>query len=109
MDLLTQKFPLQSEQDEKIQARFIVGKAYSGRTCGEFLKSCGVSRRLTVKLKRTDGGILCGGKFIRTCDKVFEGDVITLGIGEGVPLGPNHELFVPTAYEDSDVITVTKI
>lgn len=108
MDPLTRKFPLQSERDEKIQARFIVGKDADGRTCGEFLKSCGVSRRLTVKLKRTDGGILCGGKFIRTCDKVFEGDVLTLGTGESFPLEPNYGLYVPAVYEDSDVIVFDK-
>lgn len=79
-----------------------------GKTCGDFLRSKGVSRRLLVKLKRMPSGMTRDGETVRTVDPVRNGDVIVLRLEDESLLEPNFTLNVPVAYEDSDVIVFNK-
>ena len=92
-------------ENNNIQAEFTVSRDCS---CGDFLKSMGVSRRLVSKLKRTAGGIERNGQPVRTCDTLLAGDVISLKAFDADRLEPNPALKVPTVYEDSDVIVFDK-
>ncbi|MGN0674378.1 MAG: pseudouridine synthase, partial [Oscillospiraceae bacterium] len=79
-----------------------------GKTCGDFLRSKGVSRRLLVKLKRVPFGMTREGNTIKTVDTVRTGDIIILKLEDESLLEPNFTLNVPVAYEDSDVIVFSK-
>ncbi|MDE7278936.1 MAG: RluA family pseudouridine synthase, partial [Oscillospiraceae bacterium] len=82
--------------------------ADEGKTCGDFLRSKGVSRRLTAKLKRIPDGITRNGCLIRTVDTVSRGDVISLKAEDERLTEPNGELSAPVVYEDGDVIVFDK-
>ena len=84
------------------------GASDNGKTCGDFLRSRGVSRRLTAKLKRIPGGITRNGFSIRTVDTVLAGDVISLKAEDERLTEPNGNLYVPVVYEDGDVIVFNK-
>ncbi len=84
------------------------GVSDNGKTCGDFLRSRGVSRRLTAKLKRICGGITRNGFPVRTVDTVLAGDVISLKAEDERLTEPNGELYVPVVYEDGDVIVFNK-
>ncbi len=93
---------------ENSQAVFTADVSDSGTACGEFLKKHGVSRRLTVKLKRTENGITRNGMPIRTCDIIYTGDVIRLRSLDPAPLEAVSGIDVPVAYEDNDLIVFDK-
>ncbi len=93
---------------ENIQAEFYAESSDDGKTCGDLLKKHGVSRRLTVKLKRAEGGITRNGFPIRTCDPVSAGDVIRLKALDTDLLEAVPGLEVPVVYEDGDVIVFDK-
>ncbi|MGN0585890.1 MAG: RluA family pseudouridine synthase, partial [Oscillospiraceae bacterium] len=57
---------------------FTVSGEENGSTVGDVLRRRGVSRRLTVKLKRAENGITLNGEHIRTVDTVKSGDIISL-------------------------------
>ena len=84
------------------------GVSDNGKICGDFLRSRGVSRRLTAKLKRIPGGITRNGSPIRTVDTVLAGDVISLKAEDERLTEPNGRLYVPVVYEDGDVIVFNK-
>lgn len=90
------------------QAEFTADAAEDGLSCGELLKRRGVSRRLTVKLKRLDGGITRGGERIRTVDTVHAGDTISLLCVDESFLEPCTGLSVPVVYEDEQVVVFNK-
>lgn len=98
----------QRSRKKNEQVSFTVGESFSGRTCGEFLKLMGVSRRLVVRAKRTDGGITRNGGFVKTSDIVFAGDRISLKRLDRSLLEPVHGLDVPIAYDDDDVTVYIK-
>ena len=100
--------PENSSSCRREQAEFIVDGNFSGRTCGEFLKSSGVSRRLIARLKRVECGISRSGFPIKTTDTVSEGDRIVLKSLDKTLLEPNPRLDVPVVYEDRDVIVFCK-
>lgn len=79
-----------------------------GKSCGDLLRSRGVSRRLTARLKRVPDGITRRGCRIRTADTVHAGDVISLKIQNERLTEPNGELFAPIVYEDGDLIVFDK-
>lgn len=89
---------------------FTVTAAESGLTVGEVLRKRGVSRRLTVRLKRTESGIMLNSQSVHTNVRVTRGDI--LGISEedtqSVSLTANSKLNVPVLYEDGDVIVFDK-
>lgn len=87
---------------------FTAGVSDSGKTCGDFLRSRGVSRRLTAKLKRIPGGITRNGFPVRTVDTVLTGDVISLKAEDERLTEPNGNLYVPVVYEDGDIIVFNK-
>lgn len=84
----------------------MVGK--DGMNCGDFLRQCGVSRRLVTKLKRVTMGITRGGELLRTVDTVKEGDVVVLKNLDENLLEPNESLRVPIAYEDENLVIFNK-
>ncbi|MBZ4671057.1 MAG: rRNA synthase [Clostridiales bacterium] len=88
---------------------FLVGEDFSGRSVEAFLmKGCGISRRLLLKLKRTDMGILKNGEHARSVDVVKEGDRIEISLEDEKTLEANPALCVPVVYEDEDVIVFDK-
>lgn len=84
------------------------GISDEGKTCGDFLRSRGVSRRLTAKLKRVPCGMTRGGILIRTVDTVHAGDIISLKAEDDRLTEPNGALCAPVVYEDGDVIVFDK-
>ncbi|MCH5194802.1 MAG: RluA family pseudouridine synthase [Oscillospiraceae bacterium] len=90
------------------QAEFTADASEEGLSCGELLKRRGVSRRLTVKLKRLEDGITVNGKQIRTVDTVHAGDIISLRCLDESLLEPNSSLYVPVVYEDEQVVVFNK-
>lgn len=84
------------------------GTSDEGKSCGDFLRSRGVSRRLTAKLKRVRDGITRNGCLIRTVDTVRAGDIISLKTEDERFTEPNGELSAPVVYEDGDVIVFNK-
>lgn len=90
---------------------FTAGVSDGGRTCGDFLRSKGVSRRLTAKLKRVQDGITRNGCLIRTVDTVLAGDVISLKTDSGrhePSAEPGGGLFAPIVYEDESIVVFNK-
>lgn len=80
-----------------------------GKPFGEILKNRGFSRRLVLRMKRTEGGMTRDGITIRTIDRVREGDVIVIKDDDGIhPLRGNTELSVPVLYEDREVVVFGK-
>lgn len=75
----------------------------------DYLKNnCKVSRRLIQKLKNTDGGITCNGKFIRTVDNVENGDCIELNISDENDIEPNGSLKAEIVFESESVVVFDK-
>lgn len=87
---------------------FIVDIGSNGMNCGDFLRKCGVSRRLVTKLKRVPMGITVNGKLLRTVDTVWTGDVIKLKNLDESLLEPNERLTVPVIYEDENIVIFNK-
>ena len=80
----------------------------NGKTLGEALSKRGISRRLIIRLKRTDGGILCNGNHIRTIDRVCTGDVIELCERDEKQLEPNFEIKADILFENENLIIFNK-
>lgn len=79
-----------------------------GISCGDFLRRCGVSRRLITKLKRVPFGITRRNELIRTIDEIHNGDVVVLKLCDEDFLEPNEMLRVPIVYEDENMIVFNK-
>ena len=87
---------------------FTVDADENGSTVGDILRRRGVSRRLTVKLKRAENGITLNGEHIRTVDTVRSGDIISLLLRDEKTLEANGSLCAPVVYEDDDVVIFDK-
>lgn len=72
------------------------------------LLSNNVSKRLIRKLKQTNDGITINGKHIRTIDKVFKGDRITITLDDEKTLESNGYLNVPVLFDCDDLIAFDK-
>lgn len=90
------------------RTEFSVPAAWDGKTCGDFLRYSGVSRRLAAKLKRTPNGITLNGSHVRTVDVIRAGDVVSIKSMNESFLEPNALLTVPIAYEDEGVVVFDK-
>lgn len=78
-------------------------------TLEAFLRhDCGLSRRQLCRLKHVDGGILCGGKPIRSIDTVHPGDEVILRIPDVPNIEANPALQVPLVFEDEDLLVFHK-
>lgn len=67
------------------------------------------SKRMIVKLKGKKGEVQLNGEHIRMIDFGKAGDVITVIIDdESHYIKENEELFVPTVYEDEDIVVYNK-
>lgn len=95
-------------KDSLSQTEFKVPVGWDGKTCGDFLRYSGVSRRLAVKLKQVPDGITLNGKHVRTVDIIRAGDVVSIKNTDDSLLEPNSGLFVPVVYEDEGVIVFDK-
>lgn len=87
---------------------FTVTKEDTKYDAGAFLKSKGVSRRLITKLKRIENGICRNGITVRTIDRIYEGDIISVKMEDSRTLNGNLELAVPVVYDDEDVVVFNK-
>ncbi|MDE7288918.1 MAG: hypothetical protein K2N71_05355, partial [Oscillospiraceae bacterium] len=90
------------------QTEFNVPAEWDGKSCGDFLRYSGVSRRLSAKLKRVPNGITLNGNHVRTVDVIHAGDVVSIKNIDVSLLEPNGILNVPIAYEDEGVIVFDK-
>ena len=77
-------------------------------TLEQFLRSeKNVSRRLLIKLKRTNG-LWCNGTPIRSIDLVRFGDVIELRLPELPSVAANAVRSVPICFETADFVAYHK-
>lgn len=90
------------------QTEFKVPADWDGKSCGDFIRYSGVSRRLAAKLKRIPDGITLNGAHVRTVDIIRAGDVVSIKNIDVSMLEPNGMLTVPIAYEDDGVIVFDK-
>lgn len=78
-------------------------------TLEEFLRrDCGLSRRQLCRLKHREGGILCGGRPVRSIDPVHAGQCVTLHMEDVSSIHPNPALHVPLCFADADVLIFDK-
>lgn len=94
--------------DSSRQTGFKVPAEWDGKTCGDFLRYSGVSRRLAAKLKHVPDGITLNGNHARTVDIIRAGDIVSIKNIDESLLEPNGLLKVPIVYEDEDVIVFDK-
>lgn len=93
----------------KVEAiEFTVDSGSDGMNCGDYLRRCGVSRRLVTKLKRVPMGITRCDELLKTIDTVHTGDVITLKNPDESFLEANEGLIVPIVYEDENLVIFNK-
>lgn len=88
--------------------RKISFEAKCEETVLDILLSNNVSKRLIRKLKQTSGGITINGKQVRTIDKVFKGDRITISLDDKKSLESNSKLNVPVLFDCDDLIVFDK-
>ena len=91
-----------------MRSELLIAAEEDGLTLGAVLKRRGFSRRLTVRLKHTEGGITCGGELLRTVDRVFAGDRVLLCCEDESLLEPSEGLSVPILYEDEAAVVFDK-
>ncbi len=78
-------------------------------TLEQFLRrNIGISHRMLVRLKHTDGGIRCNGCPIRSIDPVHDGDVITLHEPAAAFRPEPSAVFVPVVMETDAVLVYDK-
>lgn len=94
--------------DSSRQTGFKVPAEWDGKTCGDFLRYSGVSRRLAARLKHVPDGITLNGNHVRTVDIIRAGDIVSIKNIDESLLEPNGLLTVPIVYEDEDVIVFDK-
>lgn len=94
--------------DSSRQTGFKVPAEWDGKTCGDFLRYSGVSRRLAAKLKHVPDGITLNGNHVRTVDIIRAGDIVSIKNIDESLLEPNSVLTVPIVYEDEGVIVFDK-
>lgn len=87
---------------------FAEGESDDGKTCGDFLRSRGVSRRIISGAKRVCGGITVNGAPVRTVDRISGGDVISLCLEDGSFIVPNGKLRAGVVYEDEHTVVFSK-
>ena len=88
---------------------FSVPKEFDGKKLSAFIRGyAGLSYSLYATLRHTEGSVQRDGKLIRSIDRVFEGDVITVTL-------PDRETeIIPTPmeldiiYEDDDLLVLNK-
>lgn len=88
----------------------VADAADEGKLLREVLhRRLGISRRLLVKLKRTDAGIVVNGRRARTSDRVAEGDRIELRIEreESADILP-QPMALDIVFEDEHLLVVNK-
>lgn len=91
-----------------MRSEIVITAGEEGLTLGEVLKRRGFSRRLTVRLKHTEGGMTREGVLLRTVDRVRSGDRVLLCCEETGCLEPSAELKVPVLYEDGETVVFDK-
>ncbi len=85
---------------------FVVVPEYDGRKAVHFLRGyCGFSARV---MKRVKYSLECGGKQLRTIDRIKAGDVISVTVPDDdvMPEAMHAELNI--IYEDDDILVINK-
>ena len=90
------------------EIKIICGNAENDRRLGDVLRERGFSRKSLTRLKRTDGGIICGDKPLRTVDRVHSGDVIIINESQSGAAQPNPQLEVSVLFEDEHLAVFDK-
>lgn len=80
----------------------------NGKELESVLRSRGFSRRLITRLKRTENGMTCKGRLIRTVDHVACGDNIVINEGRSEALEANPELKAEILFEDEETVVFSK-
>lgn len=88
---------------------FIVGNELDGISVKSFLRRhCQVSARLLARLKRTENGITCKGRVLRSIDILHAGDKVELSLPADESVIVPVDLPVEIVYEDNDIVVFNK-
>lgn len=80
-----------------------------GKQIRDYLREFGVSSALLTKLKNSENGILLGGRFARTIDRISAGDTLTVSIpNSGKMPAPLIDNKVESVYDDEDILILNK-
>ena len=91
------------------QLRFKVPSNYHGATVKGFLRGyCGISARLLIRLKRTQGGILVNGEPVWVVHCLEEGDLVELNLPEERNSIPGNGDLIIAAWEDDHLVFFEK-
>jgi len=88
----------------------VVDGADAGRRLKEVLRRrLGMSRRMLIRLKNTEGGIRVNGAEVRADERVFAGDVVELRIGaeESETIRP-QPMDLDIVFEDAYLMVINK-
>lgn len=85
----------------------VVTDAENGFTAERFLKSKGFSHKLITRLKAS-GGLSRGGNILRTVDRLFAGDKVSVRMEDSGGVVPNPDVKAATAFENEDVVVFDK-
>ena len=81
---------------------YIISESDAGKDIKAFLRRRDISRRICIRLKTTEGGILVNGEFATVRQVLSEGDVLTLSF-EDRESAANMNYAPPTDFESSGV------
>ena len=89
------------------QYEYIIDDAHSGIEIGRLLRASGYSRAAVIRLKYGDG-LFLNGRHIRTIDKAYAGDTLTVCFRECSDAEPNPSLSAAVLYDDDDIAVFDK-
>lgn len=98
-----------TKKQTKMKLDYTVTPDFEGRSLGEFLKNCKLSRRLIIALKRTPDGMMINGESAKTIYLLKRGDRVSVTLpDDSTQIEPNSELRVPILFEDEHIIIFNK-
>ncbi len=87
---------------------FSIGSCLDGKNVRSALYQNGVSRRLLIRLKNTENGIMLNGRPARVIDSVQKGDIVAIQIPQDTKPALPQSVAVPVLYFDDDLIVLNK-
>lgn len=92
------------------EIEYIIPDEFSGKKLIAFLRgSVNISSRMLTQLKKAPDGLRKNGEHIRTIDKIFGGDVITVKFpDEKNGIEPSDYSDLKIVYEDDDILIINK-
>lgn len=88
---------------------YTVTPDFEGRPLGDFLRKCGISRRLIIALKKTPDGMTVNGENAKTIQLLNSGDRVSITLPDDTTeIEPNGDLDVPIIFEDEHIVVFNK-